>query len=151
MHYFTHSGNTQFLIFLLKTSARFVDSFLGFDSCSQECLLIFHIPFAKSAICYGLSINASDVNTNLKKNQTFRRRLSEKICLKEIDSIAVILAENIFFTLSELYMIQILREILSNSYAARHQHNQLMLQTMTFVSIPLDNKGISRVKIQRNG
>ena len=77
----------------------------------RKCLLMFYKCFAKSVICYGLSVYGISAKTNLKKKSKLSEKNFESIFFrKKLDSLADILVENKIFTVSELYIIEMIKE-----------------------------------------
>ena len=78
----------------------------------KKCLMMFYNSFAKSVICYGLLIYGTGAKNNLKKIEMAQRRILRAIFFKKkYDSLENILGQNKIFTVFELYLVELVKEL----------------------------------------
>ena len=78
----------------------------------RKCLLVFCNSFAKSIITYGLLLYGTADETNMTKIEAVQRRILRAFFFKKkIDSLESLFADNKVFTVFELFMLEIPKEL----------------------------------------
>ena len=78
-----------------------------------KCLLLFYNSFAKTVICYGLLIYGTAAKSNLRKIQMAQGRILRAIFFKrKYDSLVNVLQQNKILSVFELYLVELIKELL---------------------------------------